>query len=205
MIGKVEKEIVELNNQRENVLHEAFCSIAFYENEIKLCIEKKEFVQIKECGLVQAGKTPSGSLKKYFGNEFPFFNTSSLEQGTNILISKRTCLREVYRKQDLSRKFNTCLYEGSTLRKAGICRTTGACNTQMISITPREIVIPEYLYFQIISAAFQEQMKRASKKLSISKVQFEDLYVKLPCLEKQRKVVNDLIDFFFLLITKSFN
>ncbi len=206
LIGKIKKEIVELNNQRENVLQEAFSSIAFCENEIELCIEKKEFVQIKECGLVQAGKTPSGSIKKYFGKEFPFFNTSALEQGMNIQSSKaHLSARGLQEARSFKENSVLVCTQGQHFGKAGICRTTGACNTQMISITPHEIVIPEYLYFQLISAPFQEQMKSASKKLSISKVQFEDLYVKLPGLEKQRKVANDLMDFFLLLITKSFN
>ncbi|MEJ7828113.1 MAG: restriction endonuclease subunit S [Segetibacter sp.] len=200
LIKKVKKAIDDLNVQRHTILQKSFDGIGFYANENKLHFKRREVVRIKECGLVQAGKTPTGSIRQYFGKEFPFFNPGALEQGINIVNSK-TYLSARGIQEARSFKANSILvcYEGSQFGKAGIARTIGACNSQMISITPHEIVIPEYLYFQIISAPFQEQMKRASQKFSISKVQFEGLYIELPSLRKQNRVVNFLNESFSAL------
>ncbi len=64
----------------------------------------------------------------------------------------------------------------------------------MISITPSEKVIPEYLYFQIISDTFQKQMKNKAKNLTISKSDFEELYITLPPLKIQKNIIDALLE-----------
>lgn len=204
LVTKVNKEIDELNKQRQDILVKAFKDITFCSIENKVVFNSSNVVQIKECGLVQAGKTPSGSIKQYFGKEFPFFNTSALEQGMNILSSK-TYLSQRGIREARSFKANSVLIcnDGPFFGKAGIARTIGAASSQMISITPSEDVIPEFLYYQIISAHFQEQMKSRSKNYSIGRAQFADLYIELPSLEKQKKILASLQAGFSALFEKA--
>ncbi len=104
LVKKVKKAIDDLNVQRHTILQKSFDGIGFYATENKLHFKGRKVVRIKECGLVQAGKTPTGSIRQYFGKEFTFFNPGALEQGINIVNSKTYLyLQGVFRKQDHSK------------------------------------------------------------------------------------------------------
>jgi len=185
LTNRAEKKIADLNNEKQNILH----------LENNSLFKTFEVIKIKDCGQIKAGKTPTGSVKQYFGHKFPFYNPDALEQGMNIINCKMHLSDRGFQE---ARAFETnsilICCQGQLFGKAGICRTTGACNSQMISITPSEKVIPEYLYFQIISDTFQKQMKNNARNLSISKSDFEELYITLPPLKIQKNIIDALLE-----------
>lgn len=192
VVNKAKEELDELYKQKHDILKYYFKNIVVADGK-EVVFKTHKISKIADCGTIQAGKTPNGSIRQYYGTEFPLFIPNDLQQGVNVVKAKiNLSYRGMREARSIQPNSILVCYHGRNFGKAGIAKTTGACNSQLISITPSELFLPEYLYFQVISSPFQEQMKLMAKNLSMSKEQFKDIYVELETLEKQKEVVETL-------------
>jgi restriction endonuclease S subunit len=202
LIKSVNEKLDNLKLERQAILQKTFDCETLVDVRDGIHHDYTDVVKIKECGIVQAGKTPNGSLKQYYGQDFPLFNTNAFQQGMDILTSK-VYLSERGLKEAREFKSHSILVcnIGLHFGKAGIARIRGACNAQILSISLCKKVLPEFLYYQIISPFFQRQMLGKSNENSIGKIEFENLYVALPTIERQQSIVKT-IDVGFSAIAK---
>lgn len=187
---KLQKKIADLKAENNRVISNAFGIIHHYSSGDPLPFPDTKIVRIKEAGAVKAGKTPNGSIPNYFGNEYPFYNQTAFDKGMDIHFACRHLSARGLREAGILNENSILVcHIGPQFGKAGIVREKGACSSQLLSISTFENVLPEYLYYQIISDNFQEQMKKYAAKLSISKSDFENLYIELAPIKKQEQIV----------------
>ena len=115
-------------------------------------MEDWEEIEICEIGEIITGGTPSKkNLAYYSSNDFPFYKPTDLNKGINISNSKDHLSLLGYeksRKATANSVLVTCI--GATIGKTGLIKKEGAFNQQINAITPREAVVSEYVYYQVI-------------------------------------------------------
>ncbi|CAN5544169.1 hypothetical protein BH10BAC3_BH10BAC3_13020 [soil metagenome] len=187
----IQKEIDNLIKENTQMFSKCFKIINRFLLNGKLPSADTKIMKICEAGLVQAGKTPNGSIRKYFGDEYPFYNQTAFDQGMNILFStKHLSARGIHEARLFKENSILVCFIGAQLGMAGIARNSGACNSQMLSITTFDFIQPDFLYYQIVSDAFQSQMRKFSTNLAISKSDFENLLVEVPPIKKQEEIIS---------------
>ncbi|MDP4207277.1 MAG: restriction endonuclease subunit S [Bacteroidota bacterium] len=154
------------------------------------------WIKVASLGAIETGTTPSKTRPDNFGVDYPFFKPTELNAGYNV----REATEYLSEKGIKSARFLpinsilvTCI--GATIGKAGIIRRSGASNQQINAIIPYEIFNPNFIYFQVISRFFQDQIKNnaAATTLPIlNKSKFENLYFAICSNEEQNILVNEL-------------
>lgn len=174
---------------RQSVLNTAFKA----EDEEGNLKEGWKWVTVKEVGEVVTGTTPSTQERKYYGDEYPFYKPTDLEQGF-YTESARDYLSELGTKaaRMLPPKsiLVTCI--GATIGKTGFSRKEGSTNQQINSIIPNKSLVPEFGYFFVISDFFQKQIKENASSTTLpilNKSKFEKLPFVLPPSEIQNQIV----------------
>ena len=87
----------------------------------------------------------------------------------------------------------TCI--GATIGKTGFIRREGTCNQQINAIIASKLIFSEYIYLLCISPYFQNEIiKNASATTLpiINKSKFEKLFLPLPPLSEQRRIVEKI-------------
>ncbi len=111
-------------------------------------------------GRVETGATPPTKSKENFGGDIPFFKPTDLEAGADVR-EAREFLSEIGAEK--SRPFSagtilvTCI--GATIGKTGLAGVDAACNQQINYIEPDPNFEPRFIYYQITSPFFQDQIK----------------------------------------------
>ncbi|WP_255318348.1 restriction endonuclease subunit S [Capnocytophaga canis] len=155
--------------------------------------ENWAWCRLGEAGEIITGNTPSKSNDEYYGNEYPFFKPTDLDNGyfvteaqDNLSIKGFEISRKLPKKSILV----TCI--GATIGKTGFIRKEGTCNQQINAIIANKLVFSEYIYLQCISPYFQNEIiKNASATTLpiINKSKFEKLFLPLPPLSEQKRIV----------------
>ena len=162
-----------------------------------------EWVPIKIMGTVITGSTPSKSINEYYGIEYPFFKPTDLDAGLNVIrANDNLSVRgwEIARKLPKHSVLITCI--GATIGKTGLIQIEGTCNQQINAIISNGSVLPEFLYYMCISEYFQLQIKfnaSATTLPILNKSSFEKLFLPLPPLKEQKRIVT-VIESTFKLI-----
>ena len=154
-------------------------------------------VKLKDVGEIQTGNTPSTKNSDYYCSDDHFFyKPSDLDQGDNV-ISANTSLSKVgfsvARRVKKGAVLVTCI--GATIGKTGLLKQPGAFNQQINSIEPGPEYDPTFVYYQIISPTFQQQIltKASSTTLPIlNKTKFSNLKFRKFPLPEQRAIVAKL-------------
>ena len=87
----------------------------------------------------------------------------------------------------------TCI--GATIGKTGIIRLPGASNQQINAIIPYTFINPDFIYYQVISPYFQEQIisKSSSTTLPIlNKSRFKELLIVMATKEEQEQILQEI-------------
>lgn len=122
--------------------------------------EKWIAISVGSLGRVETGATPPTKSKDNFGGNVPFFKPTDLEAGADVR-EAREFLSETGAEK--SRPFSagtilvTCI--GATIGKTGLAGVDAACNQQINYIEPDPNFAPRFIYYQIISPFFQDQIK----------------------------------------------
>lgn len=153
-----------------------------------------EWCRIKEFGEIVTGGTPSKQESSYYGNDYPFYKPTDLNEGVNTIDSSDGLSKEGFEK---SRKLSansvlvTCI--GATIGKTGLIRKEGSCNQQINAIIPNtNIIDAEYLYYACISQYFQSLIKGNASSTTLpilNKSKFSELILPLPPLSEQHRIV----------------
>jgi type I restriction enzyme, S subunit len=148
---------------------------------------------IGEVCKVVTGTTPSKNNKEFYGTDFPFYKPTDLEQGVNTITSRDgLTVLGLKKGRSLPKKsiLVTCI--GATIGKTGLIKKEGSCNQQINAVLPNVMFYPTFLYYQIISKDFQQQIvsNAASTTLPIlNKSKFEKLKIVIPPLKEQQAIV----------------
>ena len=119
-----------------------------------------KLVKLEDIGKIETGTTPSKSNVEYYGNEIPFFKPTDLQQGINTIIASDNLSKlgfEKTRKLPKNSILVTCI--GATIGKTGLIKVDGASNQQINSIIPNELHNSKFVFYQVISNSFQNQIK----------------------------------------------
>lgn len=117
-------------------------------------------LSVGSLGRVETGATPPTKSKDNFGGDIPFFKPTDLDAGVDVR-EAREFLSLVGAEK--SRPFSagtilvTCI--GATIGKTGLAGVDAACNQQINYIEPDPNFEPRFIYYQIISPFFQDQIK----------------------------------------------
>jgi len=155
-----------------------------------------KWLKVLQIGKVETGTTPRKNIKSNYGQDCPFYKPTDLEAGINVRKA-----REYLSKKGLSKArflpknsiLITCI--GATIGKTGIIRLPGASNQQINAIIPYKFANPDFVYYQVISPYFQEQIisKSSSTTLPIlNKSRFKELLIVMATKEEQEQIVREV-------------
>ena len=165
-------------------------------SEVKIIPKHWQIKKLGEVCKIVTGTTPSKSILEYYGTDFPFYKPTDLEQGVNTISSRDgLTLLGLQKGRSLPEKsiLVTCI--GATIGKTGLIKMKGSCNQQINAVLPNEMFSPTFLYYQIISKDFQQQIvsNAASTTLPIlNKSKFEKLKIVVPPLVEQQLIVSKI-------------
>ena len=160
--------------------------------------------QVKMIGEVITGSTPPKEQTEYYGDDYPFYKPTDLEQGVSVVKAMDNLSSLGYAKARQLPPFSilvTCI--GATIGKTGLIRCEGSCNQQINAIIPNGCVVNDYfLFYSCLSDYFQNQIldnASATTLPIINKSKFEQLFIPLPPLSEQHRIVS-VIETAFALI-----
>ena len=158
--------------------------------------ENWAWCRLEEIGEIITGNTPSKSNKEYYGNKYPFFKPTDLDSGYFVTEAQDNLSIkgfEISRKLPIKSILVTCI--GATIGKTGFIRREGTCNQQINAIIASKLIFSEYIYLLCISPYFQNEIiKNASATTLpiINKSKFEKLFLPLPPLSEQRRIIEKI-------------
>lgn len=151
-------------------------------------------VALDTIGDIQTGNTPPTKQKAFFGGDVPFFKPTDLEAGYRLTESRDHLSQaglEVSRSFPANSVLVTCI--GATIGKTGLARVGGSCNQQINFVIPAKGMSPAFIYFQVISPSFQEQIKRNASSTTLpilNKGKFSQLRFRLCSFKEQEHLAS---------------
>lgn len=158
------------------------------------------WTRLGEIGEIVTGTTPSKAGKEYYGNDYPFFKPTDLNNGFYVKKSEDGLSKRGISKARLLPDKSiliTCI--GATIGKTGLIRTEGASNQQINAIIPGKNIFSEFIYFMCISPSFQKAIidnASATTLPILNKSKFESLFLPLPPLPEQHRIVAKIEELF---------
>ncbi|MCI6816811.1 MAG: restriction endonuclease subunit S, partial [Treponema porcinum] len=158
-----------------------------------------------EIGNIVTGSTPSKTHSEYYGNEYPFFKPTDLEQGINTIIAEDNLSKIGFlqaRQLPKNSILVTCI--GATIGKTGLIKTEGTCNQQINAIIPNNSILPIFLFFSCLSDFMQESIISNSSSTTLpilNKSKFASLLLPLPPIEEQSRIIDTLKIIFAQIMT----
>ncbi|MEO8150658.1 MAG: restriction endonuclease subunit S [Bacteroidia bacterium] len=154
------------------------------------------WVKVSSLGEIETGTTPSKVKPEYYGDKYPFYKPTELNEGFNVRNAKEYLTESGIRQARLL-PVNSILVTsiGATIGKTGIIRVAGASNQQINAIIPHEIFNPNFIYFQSIGQFFQDQIISnavATTLPILNKSKFESLVFAICSIEEQELIVIDM-------------
>ncbi|MFH1991520.1 MAG: restriction endonuclease subunit S [Pseudomonadota bacterium] len=154
------------------------------------------WLRIEHIGDIETGMTPSKKSSVNYGNNYPFYKPTDLNERSNVRKAHDNLSEIGYLKArvvPINSILVTCI--GATIGKTGIIRKEGAFNQQINAIIPFNNIVPDYVYYQAICPFFQNQIvhKASSTTLPIlNKSKFEKLVFVLAPYEEQNTIVCEI-------------
>ena len=159
-----------------------------------------KWLKLGNVGKIETGTTPNKSNKEYYGKEIPFFKPTDLQQGINTIIASDNLSKlgfEKTRKLPKDSILVTCI--GATIGKTGLIKIEGASNQQINSIIPNIHHNSKFVYYQVISNSFQNQIKDNSSSTTLpilNKSKFQQLDFLTTTPEVQQAIVSKIEELF---------
>jgi len=158
--------------------------------------ETWKWVKLKEIGEIVTGTTPSKKRDDFYGNDFPLFKPTDLNQGYFVYQAQDN-LSDLgsHETRILPEKSTMVTCIGATIGKAGFLRRKGSTNQQINSIVPSAHMIPEYVYWGVNSHVFQQSIIENASATTLpilNKSRFGNLAFPLAPFEEQREIVRQL-------------
>ncbi|MFU8892260.1 MAG: restriction endonuclease subunit S [Luteolibacter sp.] len=161
---------------------------------------------VGKIGRIETGTTPPTANPKNYGEELPFFKPTDLEQGQFVKAAREHLSetgKQYARVLPPGTVLVTCI--GATIGKTGLAQVTCATNQQINSISPDGDTLPVFAYYQVISPAFQAQIKSNASSTTLpilNKSKFSALCFAKCALPEQQEIVR-LLDEQFTVIEQN--
>lgn len=155
---------------------------------------------IRNIGRSVTGTTPSKKNELFYGEEYPFFKPTDLEQGYFVEHAREYLSKEGIDKGRFIPKYSTlvtCI--GATIGKCGFSRIDGSANQQINAILPYDNMNNKYIYWFINTPFLQDCIKTNSSSTTLpilNKSRFEVLKFPLPPLAEQQRIVDRIESLF---------
>ena len=161
-----------------------------------------EWSRIKYVADTQTGTTPSTSDKGNFGDYIPFVKPGDIVNGQIIYN------REMLSKQGLS---NGRLIPSNSIIMVCIGGSTGkcaltdrdiSCNQQINVASPYKWVLPQYLYFFMMSDHFYKTVRANATGTAtpiINRSTWENIVISIPPLAEQKRIAAKINEMFAML------
>lgn len=157
-----------------------------------------EAIEVSQLANVVTGSTPPTKNKgEYFGGNIPFVKPTDLDVGYHVEAVREMLTDEgaaVSRPVPSGSTLVTCI--GATIAKTGFARVACCTNQQINALVPdRQKVIPEWLYWMVISPDFRQSILDNSSATTlpiINKSRFQELLLPSVPLLEQGEVVRRL-------------
>lgn len=172
-----------LVSYRQSILQQAFSG-------------HKIIKKVKDVGDVVTGSTPSTMHPEYYGDEYPFYKPTDLNQGYSTDKAMNYVSQQGF---DVSRQLPeksvlvTCI--GATIGKTGLIHQKGVCNQQINAIIPSKEYLSEFVYFYAVSPQFQNAIKLNASATTLpilNKKNFEQLPFPYLPLPEQKAIVKKI-------------
>lgn len=154
---------------------------------------------LNSLGATQTGSTPKTSEAENYGDFVPFIKPGDFKPDGAIDL-KNQGLSEVGARKARTVPAGSALMVciGATIGKSGFTETRITTNQQINSVTPREGVSGEFLYYQFISSGFQREVLHRSGQATlriINKSKWSEIEVGIPSdIATQLQIVQTLRD-----------
>lgn len=141
------------------------------------------------------GNTPSKEKVEYYGGKHNFYKPSDMVG--DVLYSSEDSLTDLgalYGREAPTGSTLVCCI-GATLGKAIYLGKTGCFNQQINAVIPSNRVNSKYLYFQLITTRFQDELKSNASYTTLPIInanKFSLLTIYLPPLEEQQAIAEYL-------------
>ncbi|MBP5368928.1 MAG: restriction endonuclease subunit S [Bacteroidales bacterium] len=157
--------------------------------------ENWRWVRLGEIGEIVTGSTPSKSNPEFYGNDFPFYKPSDMDNGMEINSSLDGLSKEGLQKSRFLKKYSVLVTCIGSVGKTSIITREGACNQQINAIMPLGSVSSYYLYYVMISSEIQSILKMNASATTLpilNKQKFSLIPFPLPPLSEQLRIVSKL-------------
>lgn len=149
--------------------------------------------QLVDICKVVTGKTPSKSIKEYFGGNILFVKPPDLDKDIFITTSQDTLSEYGFKKAVYLPKYSILVSCIGNLGKKGILLEEGSCNQQINAILPNDSVYYKYIYYYIdIIKSWMEENSSATTVAILNKSKFEKAPIIFPHLEEQQAIVSKI-------------
>ena len=157
--------------------------------------EKWKWVQIRTLGKTTTGSTPPKNNPNYYGNDIPFVNPGDI-QDSKITFRSEGLSNEARSLARIVSPFSilmVCI--GGCIGKCAISSISTSFNQQINALTPDEVHSHKLIFYFLISQYFQNEVKQLSTGTAtpiINKNKWSSIYIPLPPLEEQKRIVAKL-------------
>ncbi len=188
-IQVLEQGITHLERNKQAFLNNAYASLAD---------TFKTTMPLHSIATVQAGNTPTESMKVYYGNTYQFFKPEDTNQGTNMLQSKtQLSARGAIVTKLIPPNSLLLACAGPLTGKVGITQIEATCSKSMMAIIPSTQVTTKFLYYQFSTDYIQQQIKDNSVLTIIIKSKIEALNFYIIPLVNQLLIVEKIDAYFY--------
>ena len=160
------------------------------------------WVRVKNIGEIITGGTPAKDNPSFYGQRYPLYKPSDLEQGDNTRLATDMLSEEGFmrvRQLPINSILVSCI---GSLGKVGLIKEVGSCNQQINAIIPFKATNPKFLYFVCTSNGFQADLQKRASSTTIqivNKSRFSEILIPIPPILEQQRIVTSIIQIFQLI------
>ena len=160
------------------------------------------WVRVKNIGEIITGGTPAKDNPSFYGQRYPLYKPSDLEQGDNTRLATDMLSEEGFmrvRQLPINSILVSCI---GSLGKVGLIKEVGSCNQQINAIIPFKVTNPKFLYFVCTSNGFQADLQKRASSTTIqivNKSRFSEILIPIPPILEQQRIVTSIIQIFQLI------
>ena len=160
--------------------------------------------RLKDISKIVTGSTPSKSNKGYYGGIFPFFKPADLDAGRHVYKATEYLSEDGKKVSRVVPMGATAICCIGTIGKVGYLMYEGATNQQINCAIPSKVVDSVFLFYLCASPLFSDKLNSESSAVTISivnKSKIEAIFVPLPPLAEQKRIVSKIEEIFAQLET----
>ena len=168
--------------------------------EIPFDIPKNwEWVKLKDIAITQTGTTPSTGIQENFGNYIPFIKPGDILNGQINYNNEGLSLLGLQNGREIQKNSILMVCIGGSTGKCALVDRNVSCNQQINTATPISLVLPMFLYYNMCSDYFYKKVRETATGTAtpiINRSAWENLYLPLPPLAEQERIVNKINEIF---------